>query len=316
MLVSPLWADLNNLLRDYLRFMDDHFRESADLTFLAYRHRNYSKVIEFVQFKEWLQRSNQYLLAKVEAPILQLKQNADNLEEQEVVIFCLARSLFFCLVNNNWIYFLSGNRVLSSLYGFCLYDYEFIVGVLTSLVHLKELSYCPQEKLRKEREESVRRVVEKRSLLPRMIYLSIQSGSASLKENVEDNGSVSFPNISSELKFFLERYANVLGSSFSDAIEVVMGVYNGSKSSEIGRVEHENIESILFSIRKEGQDEGPGNVFQVIERVTSSIDEAEFGVRISQGLKSWNAVDVARKIVNGDSSALAEILHICELKLK
>lgn len=44
MLMSPLWADLNDLLRDYLRFMDDHLRESADLTFLAYRHRNYSKV--------------------------------------------------------------------------------------------------------------------------------------------------------------------------------------------------------------------------------------------------------------------------------
>lgn len=44
MLASPLWPDLNDLLREYLRFMDDHFRESADLTFLAYRHRNYSKV--------------------------------------------------------------------------------------------------------------------------------------------------------------------------------------------------------------------------------------------------------------------------------
>lgn len=44
MLVSPLWTDLNNLLKDYLKFMDDHLRESADLTFLAYRHRNYSKV--------------------------------------------------------------------------------------------------------------------------------------------------------------------------------------------------------------------------------------------------------------------------------
>lgn len=44
MLVSPLWNESNGLLRDYLKFMDDHFRESADLTFLAYRHRNYSKV--------------------------------------------------------------------------------------------------------------------------------------------------------------------------------------------------------------------------------------------------------------------------------
>jgi N-terminal acetyltransferase B complex non-catalytic subunit len=44
MLESPMWVDLSNLLKDYLKFMDDHLRESADLTFLAYRHRNYSKV--------------------------------------------------------------------------------------------------------------------------------------------------------------------------------------------------------------------------------------------------------------------------------
>lgn len=44
MLVSPLWKELDSLLKDYLKFMDDYLRESADLTFLAYRHRNYSKV--------------------------------------------------------------------------------------------------------------------------------------------------------------------------------------------------------------------------------------------------------------------------------
>ncbi|KAJ4839804.1 hypothetical protein Tsubulata_032010 [Turnera subulata] len=473
MLVSPLWADLNNLLRDYLRFMDDHFRESADLTFLAYRHRNYSKVIEFVQFKERLQRSNQYLLAKVEAPILQLKQNADNLEEEEVVSSALQEAYFSVWsITTRYIFFQGILESMSCGIHFVELSNEIGSKTLTFnedlntrpwwtptseknylLGPFEGISYCPQEKLRKEREESVRRVVEKRSLLPRMIYLSIQSGSASLKENVEYNGSVSVPKISSELKFFLERYANVLGSSFSDAIEVIMGVYNGSKSSEafgsdeinwinfavflnawnlishelsqsdgqqcgrgvwhvvdtllnkyilektksmesithsprsitalvqliteplawhglviqscvrssipsgkkkkkggsadhstsllldavrnstealcsvveevakwlkeqIGRVEDENIESILSSIRKEGQDEGPGKVFQVIERVTSSINEAEFGDRISQGLKSWNAVDVARKIVNGDSSALSEFLQICELKLK
>lgn len=44
-----------------------------------------SQVIEFVQFKERLQRSSQYLMAKIEAPILQLKRNADNIEEEEVI---------------------------------------------------------------------------------------------------------------------------------------------------------------------------------------------------------------------------------------
>lgn len=43
------------------------------------------QVIEFVQFKERLQHSNQYLVARVEAPILQLKQNADKIEEEEVI---------------------------------------------------------------------------------------------------------------------------------------------------------------------------------------------------------------------------------------
>ena len=46
------------------------------------------QVIEFVQFKERLQHSNQYLVARVEAPILQLKQNADNVEEAQVIFYC------------------------------------------------------------------------------------------------------------------------------------------------------------------------------------------------------------------------------------
>ena len=44
------------------------------------------QVIEFVQFKERLQHSDQYLVARVEAPILQLKKNADKIEEEEVII--------------------------------------------------------------------------------------------------------------------------------------------------------------------------------------------------------------------------------------
>ncbi|RVW56843.1 N-terminal acetyltransferase B complex auxiliary subunit NAA25 [Vitis vinifera] len=53
MLVSPLWVDLNDVLKDYLKFMDDHLKESADLTSLAYRHRNYSKVCNGVDMEFW-----------------------------------------------------------------------------------------------------------------------------------------------------------------------------------------------------------------------------------------------------------------------
>lgn len=79
----------------------------------------------------------------------------------------------------------------------------------------------------------MRRVVERRSLLPRMIYLSIQCASASHKENVEANGSITDPKVSSELKFLLERYAKILGYTFTDAIEVVARASGAQKASEV-----------------------------------------------------------------------------------
>ncbi|XP_024023343.1 N-terminal acetyltransferase B complex auxiliary subunit NAA25 [Morus notabilis] len=229
MLVSPLWVDLNNLLQDYLKFMDDHFRESADLTFLAYRHRNYSKVIEFVQFKERLQHSYQYLVARVEAPILQLKQNADKIEEEEAVLGSLKCGIHFLELSNE-----IGSKSLtfnedmqSRPWWTPSSERNYLLGPFEGV------SYCPREDLTREREASVRRAVERKSLLPRMIYLSIQSASASVKENFEANGSISDPNISSELKVLLERYAKMLGFSFSEAIEVVSSVSGGLKSSEV-----------------------------------------------------------------------------------
>ncbi|WOL16310.1 hypothetical protein Cni_G25097 [Canna indica] len=83
MLNSPFWAETGDLLKEYLKFMDDHLKESADLTCVAYRHRNYSKVIEFVQFKQRLEHSNQLLMRRLDASILQLKQKAHSLEEVE-----------------------------------------------------------------------------------------------------------------------------------------------------------------------------------------------------------------------------------------
>lgn len=47
------------------------------------------QVIEFVQFKERLQSSNQYIIARIEASILKLKQNAGNLADEEVQLSLL-----------------------------------------------------------------------------------------------------------------------------------------------------------------------------------------------------------------------------------
>ncbi|KAK7305478.1 hypothetical protein VNO77_43384 [Canavalia gladiata] len=228
MSVSPLWSELNNLLKDYLKFMDDHFRESADLTFLAYRHRNYSKVIEFVQFKDRLQHSSQYLVARVETPILQLKKNADNIEEEEGILQGLkCGSHFLELSNEIGSKSLTFNEDLESRPWWTpTSEKNYLLGPFEGI------SYYPREILIKERETSLKRVIEKKSLLPRMIYLSIQSASASIKDHVEVNGSVT-PDITSELKLLLERYAKFLGFSLSEAIEVVMGFSNAERSSMV-----------------------------------------------------------------------------------
>ena len=44
LLTSPLWSQVNCIMNEYLKFHEDYMKEAADLTFLAYRHCNYSKV--------------------------------------------------------------------------------------------------------------------------------------------------------------------------------------------------------------------------------------------------------------------------------
>ncbi|GMP48986.1 hypothetical protein CsSME_00016140 [Camellia sinensis var. sinensis] len=450
MLASPLWVDLGDLLRDYLRFMDDHFRESADLTFLAYRHRNYSKVIEFVQFKERLQHSGQYLMAKIEAPILQLKQNADNIKDEESVLKSLKCGVHSLeLSSETGCRFLSFNEDLQIRPWWTpTYNKNYLLGPFEGV------SYCPKENLQhhiKRTKANVPKAIEKRSLLPRMIYLSIQCASSSLKENMATNGSMFDPKVSLELKILLERYAKLLGFPFQDAIEVLSAISSGRNSSEAlssdlidwmnfavflnawninsnelgpdkdacrpvslhivnsllekcileklrsmgplisspgsdlpllvqlvteplawhslviqsrvrsalpsgkkkkkggpaeptnSQLSQEirdsiqslcavieevanwlreqikspldgNVEIILSSLGLKEQNEGPGKVFQILQTSISSMNDVELGDRISQVLKSWSHVDIARKIVTGQSTVLSEFLQICELK--
>ncbi|KAL8525801.1 hypothetical protein ACS0TY_015154 [Phlomoides rotata] len=232
MLASPLWADLNSLLREYLKFMDDHFRESADLTFLAYRHRNYSKVIEFVQFKERLQRSSQYLMAKIELPILQLKQNSNNIDEEQSTLESLRCGTHFIELSNEiQSKSLSFNEDLSLRPWWTpTYDKNYLLGPFEGP------SYCPKQNMHnliKQSEANALKTVEKRSLLPRMIYLSISSASASVKENIEANGLIADTKFSLDLKILLERYAKILEFPLHDAIELVFGVSNGKKPLEV-----------------------------------------------------------------------------------
>ncbi|KAG2299706.1 hypothetical protein Bca4012_011293 [Brassica carinata] len=228
MLESPMWVDLSNLLQDYLKFMDDHLKESADLTFLAYRHRNYSKVIEFVLFKERLQQSNQYEAARVEASLLQLKQNADSIEEEERVLENLKSGVQFVDLSKEM-----GSRTLrfnedmqTRPWWTPCPEKNYLLG------SFEEFSYCPKENVNKDREENVRRAIQRKSLVPRMIYLSIQCSATALKESVETNGSGGDVKTCGELKSLLEEYTKMLGSSFSDAVGMITEISQGARTSE------------------------------------------------------------------------------------
>ncbi|XP_047311685.1 N-terminal acetyltransferase B complex auxiliary subunit NAA25-like isoform X2 [Impatiens glandulifera] len=456
MLFSPLWIDLNDLLSNYLKFMDDHFRESADLTFLAYRHRNYSKVIEFIQFKEKLQCSSQYLVAKIEAPILQLKQHSDNFEEEEHILENMkCGSEFIELSNKMGSKTLTFNEDLQSRPWWTpTCDKNYL------LEPYQGVSYCPKENLdRQIRQTQVhtQKSIEKRSLLPRMIYLSIRcassSSSSSVKENVEANGSVPDTRIPLELKALLERYTEFLGFPFQDAVELLVEISSGEKSLEairpdlidwvnfavflnawnlsanelkqniwnmvkslieryileeiesigsvvsspgsnlptviqlvsesfswhsliiqayvrsslipsgkkkkkgppppseqqlvtspncsegirdsieslsrliekvsqwlkenISNLDEKSLEVVLSSIQTKDQSGGgPGKVLEVLETSISLMSEVELGVQISQAVKSWSRVEVARRMVKGHHTVLLEFLRICESKVK
>lgn len=84
---------------------------------------------------------------------------------------------------------------------------------------------------------------------------------------------------------------------------------------QINRSEDENLESLLSSVQNKGQD-GPGQALQTIETLVLSANDTELGDRISQALKTWSHVDVARKIVTGKFTVFSEFLQICESKFK
>nr|XP_029123962.1 N-terminal acetyltransferase B complex auxiliary subunit NAA25 isoform X2 [Elaeis guineensis] len=230
MLKSPNWLETGNLMKEYLKFMDDHLREVADLTFLAYRHRNYSKVIEFVQFKERSQHSYQLSMVRLEALILQLKEKADNIEEIQGILENANYGIQLLeLSNEDKLKSLTFNEDLQAR---PWWSPTPEINYLSE--PFEEGSACLREKLDQhkvgEKEQIARKHIETKSLIPRLVYLSIQASTFSLKENLEPNGSVSDVKVILEMKCLLERYARSIGLPFDDAVDVILGIAKGQKS--------------------------------------------------------------------------------------
>ena len=75
----PMRHVKNRLLHDLLK-KEILQSSNLDLTHLAF----FVQVIEFVQFKDRLHRSMQYISVKSDSVMLHLKQKADSLDEVEV----------------------------------------------------------------------------------------------------------------------------------------------------------------------------------------------------------------------------------------
>ncbi|KAK8920992.1 hypothetical protein KSP39_PZI020823 [Platanthera zijinensis] len=80
-----------------------------------------------------------------------------------------------------------------------------------------------------ENESIVRKAIERKSLVPRLIYLSIQSASTSQKETVECSGTINDTK-NEEFRFLLEKYASSLSLSFDDAVKLTYEISIGQSS--------------------------------------------------------------------------------------
>ncbi|MCL7043012.1 hypothetical protein MKW94_007456 [Papaver nudicaule] len=237
LLLSANWVELAEVLQGYLNFMEDHFADSPDFTFLAYRHRNYTKAVEFVQFKKRLEHSHQYLMSKLESSILKIKQKADNIDEVQSVLEssnCGIELLEFCekrcksLTFNDdtqsrpwWTPFPDANHLGA----------EFHEDAVSGIRETKWQHYTDKS----VRELNWRKIIERRSLLPRLIHLSIQCASL-LQENGKatdsPSGSNKLEEAQSEFFGLINRYADSLDLSFDVASSMIAELSSGERSGE------------------------------------------------------------------------------------
>ncbi|XP_078445054.1 tetratricopeptide repeat (TPR)-like superfamily protein isoform X2 [Wolffia australiana] len=222
MLKSTHWVELSLFLSNYLKFMDDYMREAADHTFLAYRHRNYTKVVEFVQFKEKLQNSVQYLLAKVETSILELKQKAGNLEETERTLesFDFGTKLLD-LSTDEKLKTLTFNEDMEAR------PWWSPTPDVNLLLQPYDSNYYSSRKPAENWDDVARKAVKRRSLIPRLLHLSIRTA-AKEKDDVSRTAATSgkddIGQLSSELDSLLEQYSATLGQPLEEAINTIVSV--------------------------------------------------------------------------------------------
>jgi hypothetical protein len=83
-----------------------------------------------------------------------------------------------------------------------------------------------------EKDGSKLKDVERKSLVPRLVYLSTHGCASFLRER-ESNGASSDATASGEMKTLLDKYARSIGYSFDDALSFVLGISHGKKAVKV-----------------------------------------------------------------------------------
>ncbi|CAM8958542.1 unnamed protein product [Rhodiola kirilowii] len=307
--VSPLGGFRKTCFKNTLSSWMTTSESPAEFTFLAYRHRNYSKAIEFVQFKERLQHSTQYILAKIESCILQLKQNAGSIETLENILIsskCEFDEVLKISQEAGDSYFTFNEDLQQRPWWTPSADKNYLSGTISGLPSHSKENLCT---------------------------------SSLLKEKSEANGSPTHLEASLELRSLLERYATALGYTYSDAILFVSKLSCDESSTEgvgsnivdwlnfavirwlqehINKPDDERVDVLHPAFPMTGHlHEGPGKIFNFLEAFRcSSMNDPELGAKFTEVLQNWSSLDVLRKAVNGEKETMSKFLCICEAKSK
>eukprot|EP00249_Psilotum_nudum_P015279 c25240_g1_i1 orf=38-2890(+) len=218
---STCWMELDSVLKEATKFYEDYQREAADLTILAYRHCNYSKVLEFVQFKERLQHSHNLLLARAEDSILKLKQKSESPEDLEAVLAHMSygnQSLEWS--QDEKLIALSFNEDLKTRPWWSPAPDECLLAGETSTFNRHPSWHCRVTTVHQiQREERCRSYIQRRCLLPRLIYLSMRAASG-----CKGGSNVIIEPVALEMELRLQHFVATFGCSWDQLEDLISSV--------------------------------------------------------------------------------------------
>ena len=110
--------------------------------------------------------------------------------------------------------------------------YLFLMSMIRSL----KRNVCLQCKHKSNEKDGPKlKDAERKSLVPRLVYLSMHGCTTFLREG-ESNGASSNVTSAGEMKTLLEKYARSIGYSFDDALSIVLGMSSGKKAVKVTSV--------------------------------------------------------------------------------